>query len=61
MKQVETNVVIAIFQIEKLSLGGFKLHASLEMLGLEARVLTAHSVTTKAKVLPQMERAEPLF
>lgn len=60
MKEVEANIIIAICQIGKLKLRGYKFHAQLEMLGLEARALTVHSVITKAKVLPQMERAEPL-
>lgn len=61
MKQVKTNVVAVTCQVGKLQLKGFKLHAQGETLGLKARALTAYSVIAKAKVLPQMERAEPQF
>lgn len=61
MKQVKTNVVVVTCQIGKLKLGRFKLHAQGERLGLKARALIPYSVIAKAKVLPQMERAEPQF
>lgn len=58
---MEINVIIVICQVEKLRLRRFSLYAPEEMLGWKGRNLTSCSVIAKAKFLPQMESAEPLF